>query len=83
MVDDKRPIPKIIDHWMFGATKTMLKRFVLSAFEKQHVEKKIAFNGVYGTWRALLRNRNRIISHHQNTRAVLAKGLFKTGESQR
>ncbi|MHB8206953.1 glycosyltransferase family 2 protein [Mucilaginibacter sp.] len=77
--DDKRTIQHIINHWLFGATKTYLKNLFLLIYkkmivwEKRTVADKIKFNGIYGTWYALLKNRRKIIAHHGQTKAILAK----------
>jgi len=75
---DQRPIKRIINHWLYGATKTYLKNVVLLTYKKikmrkeQTVEEMILFNGIHGTWYALLKNRKKIIDHHEHTKALLA-----------
>jgi glycosyltransferase involved in cell wall biosynthesis len=75
---DKRPIEEIINKWLWGATKTYLKNLLWAAFKKLKireqptVEERIKFSGIHGTWLALLKNRKRIIDHHQQIKALLA-----------
>jgi len=76
--DDKRTIQHIVNHWLLGVTKTYLKNLALLAakkmkvWEKRTVAEKIKFNGIYGTWYSLLKNRKKIIAHHERTKALLA-----------
>ena len=76
--NDKRPIKQIIDNWLIAATKTYLKNLILLILrkinlrEKQTLERSISFNSIYGTWCSLLKNRKKIINHHEHTRVLLA-----------
>jgi hypothetical protein len=75
--DDKRPIKVIINNWLIGATKTYLKNLALLTYqksrvwEKQTLAERISFNGIYGTWLSLFKNRKKIVRHHEHTKALL------------
>ena len=77
--DDKRPIRKIINGWLIGSSKTYLKNLFLLAYKKARVwetrtiEEKMLFNGIYGTWSSLFKNRAKIINHHEHTKTLLAR----------
>jgi len=75
---DKRPIEKIINGWLKGSSKTLLKN-ILSLFyqrlitrEQISTAQRLLFSSNYGTFRSLLKNRVKIINHHRQVKQLLS-----------
>lgn len=77
--NDKRPIRSMIKGWYFSSTKTLLKSLIflalqrLKLWETTPLEKKLSFNAACGTWYGLFQNRKKVIDHHNQITALLAR----------
>jgi glycosyltransferase involved in cell wall biosynthesis len=79
---DSRAIAQIMNDWFRSATRTMLKQFILfngyrlRPWGKPAIERKINFNNIYGKWYSLLKNRKKVIKHHEQLKNLLAEPAY-------
>jgi glycosyltransferase involved in cell wall biosynthesis len=75
--NDKRSIEEIINKWVVSSTIKLTKSILSFHYNKiktlgsNNINLKKAFSYNYGTWRALLKNRKKIIDHNKHIRQLL------------
>jgi glycosyltransferase involved in cell wall biosynthesis len=75
--NDKRSIEEIINKWLVSSTIKLARNIVSLYYIKiktlgaKSTNLKKAFSYNYGTWRALLQNRKKIIDHNKHIRRLL------------
>lgn len=75
--NDDRPIEEIMNKWLFSSTIKLAGNVLSLSYNKiktwgrqsRSLNKGFSYN--YGTWRALLKNRKRIIDHNKHIRQLL------------
>jgi len=75
--NDKRPIEEIMNKWLLASTAKLVRDTFAMYYNKiktsgkQNLKRKAGLSYNYGTWRALLENRKKIINHHKHIKQLL------------